>query len=136
MKKISFLTLVVSATIFMMFYSAYQINKANKQNYSSLVLANVEALAVPPEGGMTEEQCNACRAVNGNCDMASVCVASGIYEIKCTKKNEITVLGVVLYGNYKINHVYPIPWARYSCTPSPRNCCIKQGLYSGDTKLA
>ena len=68
--------------------------------------------------------------------MASQCVESGFESVTCTIKGEITVFGVALKGEYSKGSTYRIAWARYQCVTSNGNCCKKQGLYSGDTKLA
>lgn len=68
--------------------------------------------------------------------MSSVCVNSGFEQVTCEISGEITLLGVTIKGTYKKGQKYPIAWARYECKNSPGNCCKKQGLYSGEKKLA
>ncbi len=77
-----------------------------------------------------------CLSGGFNYNMASIVSNSGFQTVTCEIKGEISLLGVTVKGEYKKGNQYGIPWATYSCSASNGNCCKKQGLYSGDTKLA
>lgn len=96
--------------------------------------ANVEALTETekPDYELEAE----CHRANGNFGMASVCQDSGFETAKCKVEGEISIFGVTISGSYESGRRYRIPWARYTCVDSNRNCCIKQGLYTGENKLA
>lgn len=94
-----------------------------------LLEANIEALAqMEPAVG--------CIAEGGNVDMASVCQAGDIVQVTCEIEGKITVFGVTIEGAYKQGTIEYIAWARYACVASTGNCCKKQGIYMGETKLA
>lgn len=97
-------------------------------------LANVEALATGGEG--LPNNFNDCLAAGGNGNMASVCEASAFESATCKVSGKISIFGVEISGSYEKGKKYSIPWARYKCVTSVGNCCIKQGLYTGDVKLA
>lgn len=108
---------------------------------SSAVLANVEALSsYEGESGSAGGDLShreGCINSGGNWDMASVLSQSGFESVECRINGEISFMGVTLKAEYyKKGSKYPFAWASYKCEPSPGNCCTKQGLYSGDTKLA
>lgn len=102
---------------------------------NNLLLQNLEALAEGEEEPYPEERRD-CINKGGNWNMASVCVASGFESSKCTVSGEITVCGVTVKGSFEKGKKYYIAWARYECKDSKGNCCTKQGLYTGETKLA
>ena len=77
-----------------------------------------------------------CYNSGGNYNMASVCAETGFERATCKVSGEVSVFGITISGSFEKGKRYSIPWARYTCVSSPRNCCIKQGLYTGDTKLA
>lgn len=61
------------------------------------------------------------------------------YEEKthvCEISGQISAFGVTISGSYKRGKKYSIAWARYTCANSPGNCCVKQGLFSGEEQLA
>ena len=68
--------------------------------------------------------------------MASLCVDSGFETVECEISGQISAFGITISGSYKRGKKYSIAWARYTCTPSSRNCCVKQGLFSGEEQLA
>ena len=84
----------------------------------------------------TEFTREACLSDGGNWNMASVCVATGFENTTCKIAGKISCFGITIEGSYEKGKTYPIPWARYECKDSPTNCCKKQGLYSGNIKLA
>jgi len=110
--------------------------RTKKQSISTAnLLANVEALTETEEEFETRRsECYSNMEYNWN--MASICVESGFEHVTCTVSGKISVFGVELSGSYVKDHIYTIPWARYQCEESNGNCCTKQGLYTGDTKLA
>ena len=96
--------------------------------------ANVDALT---ETEKNEQELEAeCHRENGNFGMATVCADSGFETAKCKVEGEISIFGVTISGSYESGRTYSVPWARYTCIVSHRNCCKKQGLYTGETKLA
>lgn len=101
----------------------------------NLLQANIEALA-NGESGSIPRTYEECLKSGGNWNMASVCTDSGFESSVCKISGEISIFGMTLKGNYEKGQRYSIPWARYSCQTSAGNCCIKQGLYSGERKLA
>ena len=112
-------------------YSAYDSMSSNTSN--QLLLENVEALA---SGEGIPASYADCLAKGGNWNMASVCAEGGFYDSECTVSGEISAFGIILKGSYTKGNSYHIPYARYNCVNSSGNCCIKQGLYTGETKLA
>lgn len=69
--------------------------------------------------------------------MASVLKDCGFETVECKIDGEISLLGITVKGSYyKKGSKYSIPWASYRCESAPGNCCVKQGLYSGEEKLA
>lgn len=111
----------------------------NRQK-NSLLLENVEALAVDNEKGgeddLTIARKQECFQKGGNWDEASHCVESGFETFECQVSGELSMFGITVKGSYTKGKSYSIAWARYECQISTGNCCTKQGLYSGDTKLA
>jgi hypothetical protein len=101
-----------------------------------LFLENIKLLyQANAEDGVSESK--KCIDNDGFWNMASVCTDSGFHEVKCTVKGKISAFGVTFDLDYaRPGKTYTIPWARYSCQTSTGNCCKKQGLYSGETKLA
>jgi len=69
-------------------------------------------------------------------NMASVCKDSGFETCTCKISGEVSILGVTIKGTYERGKRYHIGWARYECQASSGNCCKKQGLYVGETKVA
>lgn len=95
---------------------------------------NIEALTQAEEP--YPEERSKCISEEGNWNMASVCQDSGIERFSCSVSGEISAFGITLKGSYEKGESYNIPWARYTCTASSGNCCKKQGMYTGETKLA
>jgi len=93
----------------------------------------VEALA---EGEGLPTNATDCAAQQGNWNEASHCIRTGFESVVCKFNGKIVAFGVELSGAYEKGKKYNIPWAEYSCVASTGNCCVKQGLYSGETKLA
>lgn len=87
-----------------------------------------------PEGIPTTRE--ACLAAGGNWNMASVAENCGFESVKCEYSGKISIFGISIEGSYKKGEEYNIPWVLYKCVPSESNCCMKQGLYSGEMKLA
>ena len=82
-------------------------------------------------------QSNAIFLFGGNWNMASVLMSSGFENVECKVDGEISFLGITLKGSYYQKGMsYSFPWASYRCESSEGNCCTKQGLYSGENKLA
>ena len=102
------------------------------QRDCSFILENVEALATDEN----PSNYNDCLAQGGNWNMASVCIESGFESTTCKISGQISAFGITFSGSYEKGKTYSIPWARYQCQTSADNCCVKQGLYSGDQKLA
>ena len=119
-------------------YQTYEKNKVASE--SDLFLENIEALAEDSETSQEDEETlqrkRDCFAAQGNWDEASHCASSGFESTTCTISGSVSLFGVTLTGSYEKGKSYNIPWARYECGRSTGNCCKKQGLYSGDTKLA
>lgn len=134
MKTKKFLLPCIAAVAIATFVGAKSF-KTNASESNELLLANVEALSEPPEEPYPQERAQ-CIAEGGNWNMASVCKDSGFETVTCKISGEVTLFGVTIKGSYEKNSKYNIPWARYECVQSAGNCCKKQGLYSGDTKLA
>ena len=107
-------------------------SKLHEEN--SLLILNVEALSQTEEPYPEERK--KCIEEGGNWNMSSVCVASGFEHVTCKLSGEIILFGVTIKGSYEKGKKYPIAWARYECKDSSGNCCKKQGLYSGEKKLA
>lgn len=115
------------------------ISKNNSlQSKSEILNSNVEAIASPDDPNWFEFQTMLmCFTNGGNYNMATTCSDSGFFEeTKCKVSGELTILGVTVKGNYERGKKYSIPWARYTCISSNGNCCLKEGLYTGDTFLA
>lgn len=102
---------------------------------NDLLMQNVEALAENAEEPYPEERTK-CINEGGMWNMASKCTASGFERPTCKVSGELSVWGITIKGSYEKGKKYAIPWARYECVDSSGNCCKKQGLYSGETKLA
>lgn len=109
--------------------------KSNAYDRSNLLIQNVEALTSPEDEPYPEER-KKCIEEGGSWNMASVCKNSGFESCTCKISGKITAFGVTLEGSYEKGKTYTIPWARYECQESKGNCCKKQGLYSGEEKLA
>ena len=101
----------------------------------ALLKANIEAL-VSNEDDAGAWTIGKCHSAGGNWDMASVCEETGFESATCKVSGEINIFGIKLSGSYEKGQTYYIPWARYKCVSSSKNCCTKQGLYTGNTKLA
>ena len=134
MKK-KFLLLPCIAAVAIATFVGTKTLKSNAYSANSLLLQNVEALTDDNEADDSADR-NACLQKGGNWNMASVCKASGFENAKCEISGEVTVCGVTVKGNYSRGSKYRIAWARYECVESKGNCCVKQGLYTGETKLA
>ena len=131
MKKKIFSIAVVAAAL-TAGYCAYDAQE--NIGKSDTLLANVEALA-DGDAPYPEER-RACIDKGGNWNMASVCVDSGFESSKCSVSGEITVCGVTIKGSFEKGKKYHTAWSRYQCKDSKGNCCTKQGLFTGETKLA
>ena len=115
------------------------ISKNNSlQSKSEILNTNIEAIASPDDPTWYEMQTIIlCFTQGGNYNMASVCQECGFFDpVKCKVTGELTILGVTIKGSYEKGKKYSIPWARYTCTASTGNCCLKQGLYTYNTRLA
>lgn len=113
-------------------YATVYVNRS--ADHDDLFEQNLEALA-RGENEYDQREID-CYNSGGNYNMASVCVESGFERATCKVSGEVSVSGITISGSFEKGKRYSIPWARYTCVSSPRNCCIKQGLYTGDTKLA
>lgn len=133
MKKIikKSLAVVVSVSVLSSCWYVYKRETKPKNRFAM----NVEALSARVEEDYPEERAS-CIASGGNWNMASVCEDAGLQEVICTVSGEASAFGVTIRGSYTKGKAYYIPWARYKCVESKGNCCKKQGLFSGDTKLA
>ncbi|HAC44020.1 MAG TPA: hypothetical protein DCE73_12620 [Paraprevotella xylaniphila] len=119
-------------------YHVYD-SQGSRKLEDSLLLENVEALATDDESGedaAMKARREECYQKGGNWNEASHCVDSGFETFECEVAGEISAFGIVIKGSFKKGNKYSIAWARYQCEPSVGNCCTKQGLYSGDDKLA
>lgn len=130
MKKI-----LISTAVAAIFAATILIIVNNNDSLSTLFEDNVEALADTETTG-DEKDAKECKDNGGNWNMASQCVDSGFQTTTCTISGEISFLGITLKGSYTKGKAYTVAWARYTCVYSSGNCCIKQGLYTGETKLA
>lgn len=130
MKKIFFSAVIVS--VFAVSAITFNLNK-QKDVANPLTLANVEALA---DGEGNPNNYVDCLAAGGSWNMATVCQESNFEPATCKISGKISVFGVELSGSYEPGKKYSIPWARYKCETSAGNCCVKQGLYTGETKIA
>lgn len=102
--------------------------------HDDLFEQNLDALARGEnDANLREEECY---EQGGNYNMASICVDSGFETVECEISGQISAVGVTISGSYKRGKKYSIAWARYTCTHISGNCCVKQGLYSGEEKLA
>lgn len=128
MKKI-FSTMAVAAALFAG-YNTY--NTQHNTGLTDIALANVEALATDNEA-WTQATCH---SSSGNWNMATVLQSQGFESITCEVNGKIKILEFEISGSYKKGENYSIPWASYKCEQSNGNCCVKQGLYNGDNKLA
>lgn len=114
-------------------YGVY-VSQQKEETMSDILLANIEAISDPEHGTAWDK--TSCQVQGGNWNQASVCVASGFETFECTISGELNIFGVKVSGSYKKGNKYPMPWARYECKDSVENCCTKQGMYSGNDKLA
>ena len=103
---------------------------------SSLLMQNVEALAQEGTDEPYPAEREKCITEGGNWNMASVCKQSGFESVVCKISGEVSFMGFSIKGSYEKGKKYSIPWARYECTESAGNCCKKQGLFTGEKKLA
>jgi len=133
-------TLILSALVLILLGVSLTV-LINYSNFSSVIKVtniildeNIEALTQGEEPYPTERL--KCIEKGGNWNMASVCEDSGIEQVTCNISGEISAFGITIKGSYQQGKKYYIPWARYKCTQSLGNCCKKQGLYSGEIKLA
>ena len=118
-----------------LFFSFEYLNSLSDSTTRVEVERNLESLTAPPEEPYPEERA-ACVSSDGNWNMASVCEAGEISEVTCTVSGEVSICGIIIKGSYTKGKTYSIAWARYKCEASQGNCCKKQGIYSGETKLA
>lgn len=122
-------------------YVAGNFGRPSSSRTSDLLLQNVEVLSraeddVKEEPDKIKGPKEACLSEGGNWNEASHCTGTGFENSTCTISGEISLFGVTIKGSYSKGKSYKIPWARYSCAQSAGNCCKKQGLYSGNEKLA
>lgn len=108
--------------------------KSNATESNELLMTNVEALSQQEEP--YPEERTRCINESGIWNMASVCKQSGFEYTTCKKSGEVSLFGITVKGNYEKGKKYYVAWARYECTQSSGNCCKKQGLFTGDRKLA
>lgn len=113
--------------------------KYSKEKMLNMAFAN--SLSASIENSETLEKTEKqreqeCFSNSGNWNMATVCTDSGFEEVSCEISGEISAFGLTFKGSYTKGENYSVAWARYECQDSKGNCCIKQGLYSGDDKLA
>lgn len=118
-------------------YKAYD-GYAGSENNASLLLQNIEALTEnTTEDALRIQMMQECHAKGGNWDMATIADDSGFETVTCEVSGEVSAFGITIKGSYKKGESYSIAWVRYKCVSSPNNCCVKQGLYTGeDQKLA
>lgn len=115
-------------------YATYSGFTAKPKN--SMLAKNIEALSQQESSGGAAWNQASCHSMGGNWNMASICVETGFETVKCTITGKIKIFDVEITGSYERGNKYKISWARYSCCVSDGNCCIKQGLYSGNIQLA
>jgi len=135
MKSIIKKTLFSAVIVSVLAVSAITFNlNMQKDAANLLTLANVEALADGENSNPNNY--NDCLAAGGNWNMATICQESDFESATCKVSGKISVFGVEISGSYEKGKKYSIPWARYKCETSTGNCCVKQGLYTGEVKLA
>ncbi len=100
---------------------------------SEIAKCNLEILMRSEDDDFTRSDC---LGDGGNWNMASICMECGFETATCKIAGKISCFGITLEGSYEKGKKYSIPWARYQCQSAPTNCCKKQGMYTGDTKLA
>ena len=135
MKKI--FVFVAVATLVVSVAAVVGVKVYNYYSMPELMRANLEALTqedMPTGGdGWTRAEC---QAQGGNWNMASTCEEMQIIESTCKINGEISILGITIKGAFDKGKKYSIAYARYTCTPSATNCCIKQGIYANNNKVA
>lgn len=85
------------------------------------------------KGALTREECI---RKGGIWNRSTEFIDSDFEKATCKVSGEINVFGVSVKGSYEAGGTYSIPWASYRCTENEGECCLKQGLYTGDKKLA
>lgn len=136
MKKKGFLMLSCIAAVAIATFVGKKTFESHAYEAHNLLIQNVEALTDASESEPYPEERKACIEKGGIWNMASACKDSGFERVSCKISGEVSVFGVILKGSYEKGQKYSIPWARYEAVQSLGNCCTKQGLYSGETKLA
>ena len=135
MKKI--FVFVAVATLVVSVAAVVGVKAYDYYSLSPLMKANLEALTqedMPTGGdGWTRAEC---QAQGGNWNMASTCEEMQIIESTCKINGEISRNGITIKGAFEKGKKYTIAYARYTCTPSATNCCIKQGIYANNNKVA
>ena len=139
-KNIKFMKKTVFMVCAALVMSATAIVGVKAYNYYSmpeLMKANLEALTqedMPTGGdGWTRAEC---QAQGGNWNMATICEEMQIIKSTCKIDGEISILGITIKGAFEKGKKYTIAYALYTCTPSATNCCIKQGIYANNNKVA
>lgn len=131
-KKKIFLLCVVAFTTTLLIKTRPFVS--NIQDGKSLLIQNVEAMSQNEEP--YPEDRKKCIDEGGSWNMATTCEESGFEYVTCKVSGEISLFNVTIKGSYEKRKKYHIAWARYKCTFIPGNCCKKQGLYTGEQKLA
>lgn len=138
MRKI--LISVVTIFIGIIGYICYGLQTTKSELLNTIALVNIDALSnfegeIGNDHNITSRE--GCILFGGNWNMASVLMSSGFENVECKVDGEISFLGITLKGSYYQKGMsYSFPWASYRCESSEGNCCTKQGLYSGENKLA
>lgn len=131
---------IVAVSVGLIGYVCYELQTTKSELLSPAALANIDALTdFEGETGNNEDIAlrEGCIHSGGNWDMASILASCGFETVECKVDGEISFLGITLKGSYyKKGSSYSMPWASYRCESSAGNCCTKQGLYSGENKLA
>lgn len=132
-------SLIATISLAMASYMGVRPFLHTENNYRPLLVDNIEALSEDDNGvnvDESKEKEKQCYESDGYWNMAGICVESGFQTATCTVSGEIVAFGITIKGSYSRGGTYMIPWARYECKSSSKNCCTKQGLFSGSTRLA
>lgn len=131
------LTLLALFVIGMSTFVVANYTQSRTQRTYDIMLQNVEVLTqLEEESEEMIARRESCYNNGGTWNESSHCEASDFEDFTCTVSGEVSLFGVTIKGSYTKGKTYKLAWARYSCVESKMNCCTKQGLYSGNTKLA
>ena len=108
-------------------------SKSEELANNDLLMENVEALTRGEMDDANDE--SECKKQGGIWGRASICADGGIETVTCSKKGEIRVLGITLFGSYENGKTYIIGWERYTCDSNKGSCCVKQGVFVNEHKI-